>query len=60
MWPEDLEEGQKAVVSNESCCPIIKVVCLEEMCPEKPDCDKGLELTENEGECCTTYKCSKL
>ncbi|GFT47742.1 hemocytin [Nephila pilipes] len=57
VWPTDLEEGQVAEIVNDSCCRKVQVSCHENSCPEKPECRKGLELIEMEGECCTTYKC---
>lgn len=58
IWPENLEIGQQAVISNDSCCPTVQIVCFDKLCPDKPECQDQLELVEEKGECCTTYKCS--
>lgn len=54
-----LEDGYVREIDDSGCCPVEKLVCKKELCPQPSECPQfyNLKKTEVDGKCCPVYEC---
>ncbi|XP_030749920.1 hemocytin [Sitophilus oryzae] len=54
-----LEPGYIRKIDEEGCCPVVKLICKKEKCPDPKECPQyhTLKKEEIEGKCCPVYSC---